>query len=93
MPSYRSTRIIIEVTFEALPQSLLQLSLAAQGDSGVPTMLLLQSLTISVCARAPTCTHVYHICCDTGHKAVCPVSTATITISVTMRLLLNPNQT
>ena len=36
MPSYRSTRIIIEVTFEALPQSLLQLSLAAQGDSDEP---------------------------------------------------------
>ena len=74
MPSYRSTRIIIEVTFEALPQSLLQLSLAAQGDSGVPTMLLLQSLTISVCAPAPTCTHVYpsippalaHRCTEVG---------------------------
>ncbi|KAL1521256.1 hypothetical protein AB1Y20_020927 [Prymnesium parvum] len=48
IPSYRSTRIIIEAVFEALPQAVLQLQLASQGDSGVPTFIIIQSLVFSV---------------------------------------------
>ena len=54
MPSYRSTRIIIEAIFEAFPQSILQLCIALRGDSGVPVFLLVQSLTFSV--RPPLAT-------------------------------------
>ena len=48
MPSYRATRTIIECVFEALPQSILQLILATRGARGVPTYLLVQSLTVSI---------------------------------------------